>query len=137
MVVLKDNNWLSKGRKLSFGPLKRKLLLDQLEKDVTVRRCFDSKDDSLCQFLREKNIMDYSLLVGVHDSIKGNKENLRDANLSIYEPDQDLLAKAAERSGHKRASKAMLKRVMTVHEPSISRLDDLTLEEYVAFPLYR
>ncbi len=36
MVVLKDKNWTSKGKRLHFGPLKKKMLLDQLEKDVGV-----------------------------------------------------------------------------------------------------
>ena len=35
-IVLKDKNWLAKSKRLHLGPLKRKALLDQLEKDVAV-----------------------------------------------------------------------------------------------------
>eukprot|EP00604_Paraphysomonas_vestita_P002825 CAMPEP_0174818036 /NCGR_PEP_ID=MMETSP1107-20130205/626_1 /TAXON_ID=36770 /ORGANISM="Paraphysomonas vestita, Strain GFlagA" /LENGTH=422 /DNA_ID=CAMNT_0016029335 /DNA_START=900 /DNA_END=2169 /DNA_ORIENTATION=+ len=49
--VLKDNDLLADGVKLKLGS-KRDLFLSQIEKDAT--------------FLSELNIMDYSLLVGIH-----------------------------------------------------------------------
>ncbi|KAI8610111.1 hypothetical protein BC830DRAFT_1213598 [Chytriomyces sp. MP71] len=76
-TVLKDLNWLKRERKLFLGPVKRKILVDQMEKDVT--------------FLKKMNIMDYSLLIGIHDLIKGNSHNIRDSVLSVIEPSaQDL-----------------------------------------------
>ena len=39
MAVLKDNNWVKKNKRLHLGPLKRKLFLDQLDKDVNVAIC--------------------------------------------------------------------------------------------------
>ncbi|SCU96670.1 LAFA_0G07492g1_1 [Lachancea sp. 'fantastica'] len=56
--VLKDLNWLQEERAIRFGPLKRKKFLQQLEKDVDL--------------LARLNIMDYSLLLGIHDVEKGN-----------------------------------------------------------------
>jgi 1-phosphatidylinositol-4-phosphate 5-kinase len=35
-AVLKDLNWTKRGRHLELGPEKRKLFVEQLEKDVTV-----------------------------------------------------------------------------------------------------
>jgi 1-phosphatidylinositol-4-phosphate 5-kinase len=55
-----------------FGPRKRNLLLSQLKKDV--------------ELLSSLNIMDYSLLVGVHDVSRGNSENIRGNTLSVYQP---------------------------------------------------
>lgn len=54
--VLKDNDFLDRGVRIRVGPAKAKLLKDQIDKDV--------------EFLRQLNIMDYSLLLGVHDSRK-------------------------------------------------------------------
>ncbi|CAI5716639.1 unnamed protein product [Peronospora destructor] len=52
--VLKDNDLLDKGFHLQMGVAQRAMFLDQLRKDVC--------------FLKRMKIMDYSLLVGVHDS---------------------------------------------------------------------
>ncbi|QLL31870.1 hypothetical protein HG536_0C00370 [Torulaspora globosa] len=60
-VVLKDLNWLERREEIKFGPLKKKKLLDQLKKDV--------------QFLAKLNIMDYSLLLGIHDLNKAKEED--------------------------------------------------------------
>lgn len=35
-AVLKDLNWIKRGRHLELGPEKRKLFVEQLEKDVAV-----------------------------------------------------------------------------------------------------
>lgn len=56
--VLKDLNWLEQKESIKFGPLKAKKFLLQLEKDAAL--------------LSELNIMDYSLLLGVHNMEKGN-----------------------------------------------------------------
>ncbi|KAI8820749.1 uncharacterized protein EV422DRAFT_496571 [Fimicolochytrium jonesii] len=74
-AVLKDINWMNRGRKLELGPKKAQLLTEQLEKDV--------------KFLADHNIMDYSLLVGIHDMKRGNTENIRDKTLGVYEPNPD------------------------------------------------
>jgi len=50
-ITYKDIDWRRRDRKLLLGP-RRKLFLDQLEKD--------------CKLLEKLNVMDYSLLVGIH-----------------------------------------------------------------------
>jgi 1-phosphatidylinositol-4-phosphate 5-kinase len=37
-AVMKDLNWEKRQRKLQLGPLKRKLFISQLVRDVTVRK---------------------------------------------------------------------------------------------------
>lgn len=74
--TLKDLNWLERGDKIKFGPAKQKIFLKQLEADV--------------DFLKKINVMDYSLLLGVHDVKKGN--SLTTAKLSVYEPKSSLRA---------------------------------------------
>ncbi|AET39226.1 1-phosphatidylinositol-4-phosphate 5-kinase Ecym_4149 [Eremothecium cymbalariae DBVPG len=51
--VLKDLNWLEQQLNIQFGPFKGRKFLTQLKKDV--------------EFLSRLNIMDYSLLLGIHD----------------------------------------------------------------------
>lgn len=92
-AVLKDQNWLEQKERLKLGPTKRKIFLEQLEKDIQVWDQIRSKHtgkqekDSLwgLQLLIRLNIMDYSLLIGIHDTRRGNSENLRDNHLQVVE----------------------------------------------------
>ena len=68
--TLKDLNWLQRKDQIKFGPEKRQIFSKQLEAEVA--------------FLKRINVMDYSLLLGVHDVKKGN--SLTTAKLSVYEP---------------------------------------------------
>ncbi|WFD33796.1 1-phosphatidylinositol-4-phosphate 5-kinase [Malassezia cuniculi] len=73
-AVLKDINWLKKGRHIELGPEKRTLFERQLKADV-----------DLLQSLR---IMDYSLLIGLHDLRIGNRDNLLNDALQVFQPEQ-------------------------------------------------
>lgn len=57
-LILKDLNWLEKKEMIEFGPEKSNLFLTQLNSDVLL--------------LKKHNLMDYSLLIGIHDMIKGS-----------------------------------------------------------------
>ncbi|OZJ04476.1 hypothetical protein BZG36_02687 [Bifiguratus adelaidae] len=70
-AVMKDLNWERKNRKLELGPTKRHLFVKQLQSDV--------------KLLQQLNIMDYSLLIGLHDLKRGNKDNIRDTTLSLFQ----------------------------------------------------
>lgn len=70
-VVLKDLNWINRGKKLELGPEKRALLAEQLKRDV--------------EYLKSVDVMDYSLLVGVHSMRRGNRDNVRRNTLKVFE----------------------------------------------------
>jgi len=74
-ATLKDLNWLRRNLHLEFGPEKKRLFIEQMEKDV--------------HLLQKLKIMDYSMLVGIHDLQKGNQENLRDKTLKVFQPGVD------------------------------------------------
>ncbi|KAF2085342.1 SAICAR synthase-like protein [Saccharata proteae CBS 121410] len=71
-ATLKDLNWLRRNLHLEFGPEKRRMFVEQMERDV--------------KLLQRLKIMDYSLLVGIHDLERGNEENLRDKTLQVFQP---------------------------------------------------
>ncbi|KAG6012589.1 hypothetical protein E4U43_007726 [Claviceps pusilla] len=71
-ATLKDLNWLRRQQHLELGIQKKRLFLEQLRKDVVL--------------LKRLQIMDYSLLIGIHDLSRGNEENLRDKTLQIFNP---------------------------------------------------
>lgn len=71
-ATLKDLNWLNHKRHLELGIQKKRLFLEQLRADVVL--------------LKRLQIMDYSLLVGIHDVGRGNDENLRDKTLQVFNP---------------------------------------------------
>ncbi|KIW20041.1 hypothetical protein PV08_00616 [Exophiala spinifera] len=71
-ATLKDLNWLRRDMHLEFDARVRRIFLEQLKRDVSL--------------LQRLQIMDYSLLVGIHDLAKGNEENLREATLQVFQP---------------------------------------------------
>lgn len=71
-ATLKDLNFVRYSRYLEFGPDKREAFLKQLNIDV--------------RLLQDLHVMDYSLLVGIHDLDKGNEEQLRDKTLQVFQP---------------------------------------------------
>lgn len=69
-AVLKDLNWIHRGRTLELGPEKRALLTEQIRRDV--------------ELLKAINVMDYSLLIGIHNMQRGNRDNLRRNTLKVF-----------------------------------------------------
>ncbi|KAJ1921686.1 Phosphatidylinositol-4-phosphate 5-kinase [Mycoemilia scoparia] len=76
-ACLKDKNWLNNKCKLQLGPQKRRQFVEQLIRDVGL--------------LIKLKIMDYSLLIGVHDVRLGNQSRIRDATLSVFDPEKTEL----------------------------------------------
>lgn len=71
-ATLKDLNWLRRDQHLELGPVKKKAFVEQMQRDV--------------KLLQKLHIMDYSMLIGIHDREKGNEENLRDKTLQVFQP---------------------------------------------------
>lgn len=71
-AVLKDLNWINRGKVLELGPEKRALLTEQLRRDA--------------ELLKELQVMDYSLLVGIHNMQRGNRDNVRRNTLRVFSP---------------------------------------------------
>ena len=69
-AVLKDLNWINRGKTLELGPEKRALLTEQLRRDA--------------ELLKKLRVMDYSLLVGIHHVKRGNKDNVRSNTLKVF-----------------------------------------------------
>ncbi|CAG7927039.1 unnamed protein product [Penicillium olsonii] len=74
-ATMKDLNWVRRNRHLECGPTKRDFFIEQLKRDVVL--------------LQKLKIMDYSLLVGIHDGGRGNEEKLRDKTLQVFSPGGD------------------------------------------------
>ncbi|KAJ5233704.1 uncharacterized protein N7469_005470 [Penicillium citrinum] len=74
-ATMKDLNWVRRNRYLQCGPEKRGFFVEQLKRDV--------------ELLKKLKIMDYSLLVGIHDAERGNEEKLRDKTLQVFQPGGD------------------------------------------------
>ncbi|TFK67357.1 SAICAR synthase-like protein [Pluteus cervinus] len=72
-AVLKDLNWINRGKMLELGPEKRALITEQLRRDA--------------ELLKEINVMDYSLLVGIHNMQRGNRDKVRKNTLKVFQPD--------------------------------------------------
>ncbi|CAD6504878.1 BgTH12-00379 [Blumeria graminis f. sp. triticale] len=89
-ATLKDLNWLRRDLHLEFGPEKKRLFFEQMEKDV--------------QLLQRLGIMDYSMLVGIHNLQIGNQENLRDKTLQVFQPGGDTTSEEIERGNENRGS---------------------------------
>ncbi|EIE75627.1 hypothetical protein RO3G_00331 [Rhizopus delemar RA 99-880] len=116
-AVMKDLNWEKRQRKLQLGPQKRKLFIGQLVRDVTL--------------LSQLNIMDYSLLVGIHDMLRGNKDNIRDATLQTFQPNTKSIQRRITQMRRRTSKAHVVRRAIAETNPDkldISQLSKQTQE---------
>ncbi|KAF9303991.1 Phosphatidylinositol-4-phosphate 5-kinase [Mortierella antarctica] len=100
----KDLNWVNRNRKLELGPERRHLFVEQTKRDV--------------ELLARLNIMDYSLLIGIHDIERGNKDNIRDNTLKVFHPDTSKsLAREPSRRDKRESKVNALRMAVKVSDP--------------------
>ena len=133
-ATLKDLNWLRRNYHFEFGSQKKSLFIEQMKRDVAL--------------LQKLKIMDYSLLVGIHDLEKGNEENLRDKTLQVFQPGGDgtpepqanMLTRTPSKLENARQAR-QLRQIIKKEKPvpmdqSTSKMPDEMLEERKNFIFY-
>lgn len=133
-ATLKDLNWLRRNYHFAFGPEKKTLFIEQMKRDVAL--------------LQKLKIMDYSLLVGIHDMGRGNEENLRDKTLQVFQPGGDatpepqvnMLTRTPSKLENARQAR-QLRQIIKKEKPvpidkSTSKMPDEMLEERKNFIFY-
>ena len=133
-ATLKDLNWLRRKNHFEFGPEKKNLFIEQMKRDVAL--------------LQKLKIMDYSLLVGIHDLERGNEENLRDKTLQVFQPGGDgapepqvnMLTRTPSKLENARQAR-QLRQIIKKEKPvpmdkSTSKMPDVMLEERKSFIFY-
>ena len=133
-ATMKDLNWLRRGLHLEFGLAKKDIFLAQVERDV--------------RLLQNLKIMDYSLLVGIHDMERGNDENLRDKTLQVFHPggergeevENGVLARTPSKLENARKARE-LRQIIKKEKPipmdqSTNKMPDEMLEERKDFTFY-
>ncbi|KAJ7056542.1 hypothetical protein C8F01DRAFT_992770 [Mycena amicta] len=103
-AVLKDLNWINRGKMLELGPEKRALLTEQLRRDA--------------EFLRKIRVMDYSLLIGIHKMERGNRDNVRRNTLKVFSPDITMARRATSTAFKGASAEAIaMRRAMRESDP--------------------
>ena len=103
--VLKDLNWINRGKELELGPEKRALLTEQLRRDS--------------ELLKELQVMDYSLLVGIHNMQRGNRDNVRRNTLRVFSPPDVHVPPQPHEHGYLHRRRAAT--AATVEQPHVVR----------------
>lgn len=104
VVVYKDLDWLRNHEKVFLGPEKRRQFIRQLEADV--------------RMLEQTNVMDYSLLIGIHDMSQGNAALDTLLNFKEFGPNCENDAPAIIRGNRgNRAEFAELQRELEITNP--------------------
>ncbi|CAL1698694.1 unnamed protein product [Somion occarium] len=112
-AVLKDLNWIKRGKRLELGPEKRALLTEQLRRDS--------------ELLKHLNVMDYSLLVGIHNMERGNRDNVRSSTLKVFSPDMPMIRrKPTQVKGPSSPEAIAMRRIMRESDPQ--RLGSATIK---------
>jgi 1-phosphatidylinositol-4-phosphate 5-kinase len=115
-AVLKDLNWINRGRVLDLGPEKRALLTEQLRRDS--------------ELLKDVNVMDYSLLVGIHNMQRGNRDNVRSNTLKVFSPDVPLIRrKPTALKGSRSPEVIAMRRAMRESDPKKLGAETIKLPE--------
>lgn len=129
-ATLKDLNWINRGKTLELGPEKRALLTEQLRRDS--------------ELLKRLQVMDYSLLVGIHNMQRGNRDNVRSNTLKVFSPNMPLIKrKPTQVKGPSSPDAIALRRIMRESDPkrlgsgTISLPDEDTAEERQHFLFYQ
>ncbi|KAF8591368.1 SAICAR synthase-like protein [Ramaria rubella] len=102
-AVLKDLNWIDRQKQLELGPEKRAFLTEQIRSDL--------------EFLKKVNVMDYSLLVGVHNMQRGNRDNLRSNTLKVFSPDVPRMRRKSSQVNAKREEAFAIRKAMRESDP--------------------
>lgn len=104
-AVLKDLNWVHRGRRIELGPEKRALFEEQLRRDTVL--------------LQELGIMDYSLLTGIHYMTRGNSEGLRGKGLTVFQPEtQQLRRRPTQIKAEREQAASALRQAVQRSDPS-------------------
>ncbi|KAL4079671.1 hypothetical protein J3A83DRAFT_4086371 [Scleroderma citrinum] len=115
-AVLKDLNWINRGKMLELGPEKRALLTEQLRRDS--------------ELLKKIHVMDYSLLVGIHHMRRGNRENVRSNTLKVFSPSVPALRrKSTHVKGGRSPEVIAIRRAMRASDPKKLGSETLDLPE--------
>ncbi|KAL6299951.1 SAICAR synthase-like protein [Sparassis latifolia] len=115
-ATLKDLNWIKRGKVLELGPEKRALITEQLRRDS--------------ELLKQLHVMDYSLLVGIHNMRRGNRDNVRSNMLKVFSPEMPLIRRKPTQSKGALSPEAIaLRRIMRQSDPKQLGSDTLNLPE--------